>query len=243
MGSMDELPSNLSSLWGVPTINSYQPLLSSRAKRFFCMFAGGFIECDLAVGHDHSLAIAGVRYVFVPKSENVFRSISKNPAKWSLEEELPTTFVYQNLAAMPRVWLVPKAEEMPPDKSILVIHTNHDFDPHKVAFVEEPLEFSGSANPTDSAKLTTVANGSMTVSANTKTPQLLITSDAYYPGWEAQIDGKPTHIYQADYLFRAVLVPAGEHTVHFEYKPKSLENGLAISALSALFLAFTCLLL
>jgi Bacterial membrane protein YfhO len=242
-GTISELLSNLSALWDVPTINSYQPLLSARAKRFFCMFAGGFIECDLAVENDHSLDVGSVRYVFVPKTDNAFTSISTNSARWHLKEELLTTLVYENMKAMPRVWLVPKVEQVPPDKSILAIHTSRDFDPHAVAFVEEPVEVGGSANTTDSAKLLSVTNGTMTISTSTKTPQLLVTSDSYYPGWEAQIDGKPARIYQADYLFRAVLVPAGEHTVHFDYKPKSLEKGLAISALSALFLAFTCLFL
>jgi hypothetical protein len=242
-GSNYELPSNRSALWGVPTINSYQPLISSRAKRFFCMYAGGFLQCDLTAPADHSLDIAGVRYVFVPKTHNVLVSIDKNPAKWSLKENLPSVQVYENMTAMPRVWLVPKAQEMPPDKSILVIHESHNYDPNKLALVEEPIEVGGTASPTDSAKLISVANGSMAVSTKTQTPELLVTSDAYYPGWEAQIDGKSTHIYPADYLFRAVLVPAGEHTVNFFYKPKILTTGLVVSIISSLFLFFACLLL
>jgi len=36
---------------------------------------------------------------------------------------------------------------------------------------------------------------------------------AYYSNWTATIDGKPTTLYPANFAFRAVLVPPGEHRV------------------------------
>jgi len=48
---------------------------------------------------------------------------------------------------------------------------------------------------------------------------LLLFRRLYYPGWEARVDGVPTRIMRADYLWQAVRVPAGKHRVEFRYVP------------------------
>ncbi len=58
----------------------------------------------------------------------------------------------------------------------------------------------------------------------------VVLSDSYYPGWRVQVDGAPAPIFIADYAFRAVAVPAGTHTINFEYAPTSVTLGLLISA-------------
>ncbi len=59
--------------------------------------------------------------------------------------------------------------------------------------------------------------------------QLLVLSDTFYPGWKAFVDGRETPIYRANYAFRAVEVPGGEHTVVFVYRPFSFYVGLWVS--------------
>ena len=65
----------------------------------------------------------------------------------------------------------------------------------------------------------------------------LFLSDVYYPGWNAYVDEEPAHIYQANYLFRAVELTKGNHKVEFRYEPQSLKIGLGISLLTVIFLA------
>jgi hypothetical protein len=62
-------------------------------------------------------------------------------------------------------------------------------------------------------------------------PRLLVISDAWYPGWRAAIDGVEAPIHRANYMFRGVFVPAGEHTVRFDYWPTNFGWHLAASAL------------
>ena len=67
------------------------------------------------------------------------------------------------------------------------------------------------------------------IELNAPRPGYLVLTDTFYPGWVASTDGQPTDIYRANYLFRAVRVPAGRHTVEFSYRPRSFMMGAAIS--------------
>ncbi|MCP4422728.1 MAG: YfhO family protein [Chloroflexi bacterium] len=63
---------------------------------------------------------------------------------------------------------------------------------------------------------------------------LLILTDSHYPGWHATLDGKETAVYRTNSLFRGVVVPSGEHTVHFEYTPIAFWHGLFIGTIALL---------
>jgi hypothetical protein len=63
---------------------------------------------------------------------------------------------------------------------------------------------------------------------------VLVVRDTYFPGWSATIDGQPAPVLRADYLFRAVAVPAGAHTVELRYESRALGAGAIVSLLSVL---------
>jgi uncharacterized membrane protein YfhO len=55
-------------------------------------------------------------------------------------------------------------------------------------------------------------------------------SDTWYPNWKAAIDEKTeTPIYKANYAFRAVKIPAGEHILTLRYLDPKYETGKTIS--------------
>jgi uncharacterized membrane protein YfhO len=61
---------------------------------------------------------------------------------------------------------------------------------------------------------------------------LLVLGDNYFPGWKAEVDGRPVAVERVDYLFRGVRVGAGEHTVVFRYEPLSWRVGWLVSLVS-----------
>ncbi|MGH7151831.1 MAG: YfhO family protein, partial [Planctomycetota bacterium] len=64
----------------------------------------------------------------------------------------------------------------------------------------------------------------------------LVTSEVFYPGWTATLDGKPVAVERANYAWRAVALPPGNHEVVFLYRPRSFSLGLAASATGGFFL-------
>ncbi|RMG12259.1 MAG: hypothetical protein D6731_14195, partial [Planctomycetota bacterium] len=60
----------------------------------------------------------------------------------------------------------------------------------------------------------------------------LVVADVWYPGWRARVDGVPVPVLRADYLFRAVPVPAGRHQVTLTYRPWTFSLGLTITLLA-----------
>ncbi|MBX3066214.1 MAG: YfhO family protein, partial [Anaerolineae bacterium] len=72
----------------------------------------------------------------------------------------------------------------------------------------------------------------ITIAVDATKDTRLVLMDTYYPGWAATVDGAATEIQQADIAFRAISVPAGEHTVVMTYDPASFKIGAIISLLS-----------
>ena len=72
-------------------------------------------------------------------------------------------------------------------------------------------------------------------------PGYLVLADSYAPGWSATVDGTPAPILVADFAFRAVPIPAGEHAVRFRYTAPGVRSGIATS-LIGVALTITCLL-
>ena len=69
--------------------------------------------------------------------------------------------------------------------------------------------------------------------AKTKTPQLAVFSEIYYPkGWKVFVDEKEVPYIKADYLLRAVHIPAGKHQVKMIFQPEVIQKGKIISMIA-----------
>jgi len=64
-----------------------------------------------------------------------------------------------------------------------------------------------------------------------------VFSDIWYPyGWEAYVDDQPVNIVRANYVLRAIKIPAGNHKIEFHFRPKSFQTGNTIALFSSFIL-------
>ena len=64
-----------------------------------------------------------------------------------------------------------------------------------------------------------------------------VFSEIYYPdGWQVTVDSEPAPLARANYVLRALYLPAGKHTVEMHFDPQSLHvtEGIAYAGLSLL---------
>ena len=93
-----------------------------------------------------------------------------------------------------------------------------------------------------SIKLTSYAPDVLTYTSQSTADGTVVFSEIYYPyGWKAYIDGKPAEIFRANYLLRAMNIPAGQHEIRMEFRPDSIRLGNTVSTLFIVIMYSTVL--
>ncbi|NBB75272.1 MAG: YfhO family protein [Bacteroidetes bacterium] len=154
-------------------------------------------------------------------------------------DEQTGMLVLENMDYAPRAYFVGQTEVIADPQQTWQRLRAATFAPQTTAILPEPIDQP--VTPVDSASTTAVSlqqytPREITWQVETDAPRLLVVSEVYYPaGWEATIDGEPAEIHRANYLLRAVHVPAGEHTVTMRFDPQVHQTGVWVSGVSTAF--------
>jgi hypothetical protein len=144
--------------------------------------------------------------------------------------------VYENINYLPRAHFV---DDYKVESGLNILSAMRDgtFNPKTTALLEEdPGIKIDRPDSTASATITDFGIHNITYDVNATGNNMLVLSEIYYPaGWTAYIDGQETEVYKTDYLFRSIVVPAGQHKVEFKFDPASYSTGKSISFAANIF--------
>ena len=177
------------------SVGGYSPAKMRRYQDIIDRYFGRSLNMNI-------INMLNVRYVIVPGEER--------------------NIVQRNPEAMGNCWLVDRVVwvNSPNDE----IDALADFNPYEVAFIDKewmPVVGDASAydNYVDSTayiRMTEYRNpGNILYESYSPNAQMAVFSEVFYKTWKAFIDGKEVKPIRANYILRALPLPAGKHTIEF----------------------------
>lgn len=133
-------------------------------------------------------------------------------------------FIYENPRALPRVMFVPNWKLADFD-ALTRTGAWPAFDPTSTVLLEgEPPASANASTPVDDAApgravIAHYENTVVQINVTASRSGFVLLNSAWHPWWRATVDGRPVEVLKANVLFRAVQVPAGTHSVRFEFEP------------------------
>ena len=182
------------------------------------------LEEDLRL-RSRGYSLAGVRYIVTPRDLDLNRAAPSEGDRFPLVYDREV-LVYENRAAFPRAFAVSYWESAPDALTARARALEPEFDPRTVAVVEGAAAGSGHEG---SVTIGEYGVAHVRLTAEMKGPGLVVLTDAFYPGWNAHVDGRPTRIHRVDGVFRGVFVEGGSHEVVMRFRPASHTWGLGLS--------------
>ncbi len=159
--------------------------------------------------------LLNIKYILSPQPLNL---------PWTKQVyEADGIYVHQNLSYLPRAFPVYSWQVEKDQNQVLEELKKSDFDIRRKIFLAEappnlPSDTAGiSLESVIPAKVSDYTINRFKVDADMPRDGFLFLSENYYPAWKAYVDGRETKIYRADYLFRAVYLSRGRHSVQFVF--------------------------
>jgi len=138
--------------------------------------------------------------------------------------------LYVNSGVQPRAFIAHTARPAASFEDARSIFFSEKFNPTEEVILHEPLPaIAQDGEPGGTAEIVSMRANKVILQTSTDANAYLVLSDTYYPGWTATVDGVETTIARANFCQRAILIPAGNHTVRFSFEPPSVRTGAAIT--------------
>lgn len=189
---------------------------------------GGTGLANVSASHLRLLDLLNVAYLVTSQPVSL-------PAGYTEAYRGSQAVVYRNANALPRAFLV-DATQVVPDSEAVARLLSPDFDFRSVALLPQPPP-AGISLPAGAPAGGLVGTtrwrehgvNEQTLEVSATRPALLVITDNWYGAWKATVDGAPAPVLRADYSFRGIPVPAGQHVVALRYESRMLATAAEIS--------------
>ena len=214
-----ELEKNLAQVFQIYDFGGYNPLAFKRQAAYE----------DAMVKNPALIDLAGIKYLpcqYIKTRENELRKVNN---------------LCVNDRYFPRSFLVDRFTTANDDKEALALLDQNDLhstvilEQNSSPFSKNDKELSGEvlirkdANPNE-IRLEVASNK----------PALLFIGQTFYPGWQAEVNGRAERVLRADYLFQAIPVPKGRSDVTLKFiAPPSLKLGAFLSIIGIIVVLIT----
>ena len=171
-----------------------------------------------------------------------------NARYFIVPDQQGSSMVQRNPAALGNAWFVDGCQIV--DDANAEILALNDFSPADTAIIAP--DFASYVEGKNLSRYTTAViemthakpynPDYLVYSTSSSKDQLAIFSEVYYePDWKAYIDGQPAEYFRADYILRAMIIPAGQHKIEFVNEAPMIKVwdgvSIAFSVLLALVIA------
>jgi hypothetical protein len=153
-------------------------------------------------------------------------------------EQGPSVRINPN--ALGNVWFVDSLKIVEnADEELAALNS---FDPASMAIIDQRFahfveNYKPVPNETDYIQLKTYKANELGYEYRLNNPRVAVFSDIYYPkGWSATLGDEPIEYFRANYVLRAILLPAGKHEVIFKFNPKMFYQGRIIDLVSSILI-------
>lgn len=192
------------------------------------------IETHLSALNPEVLRMLAIRYITARPD------LPPPPGYDSVAQTSDGVRIYRHAGFLPMAWLSPFVRVYP--RLDQTLDSLGRYPVHTVSLVAQRdwdrLSQKPSEAPLDSSEGVQILHRSadkLEYRVQASRPRLLVLSEIYYfPDWQARVDGQEVPLIAANFVLRALVVPAGEHLVELVYQSQVAERSAVLSRLGSL---------
>jgi hypothetical protein len=142
--------------------------------------------------------------------------------------------LYRDEGALPRVRSVHAVRTLPREADLAPAVADPASDPRNTVLLTGPAPRLEACEGVDSLVIRSLTPNQITLDVRMACTGMVIVSDAWFPGWKAEVDGQSAEVFRAYGMIRGVVVGKGSHRLQMTYRPVTLYAGAGLALLGLL---------